>query len=128
VALLLAAPLSCADLERGKPTADAGSSDAGGGDGGETVAFAADVHPLLLSGCQPCHRTGGAAGGTSFLLSGESSADFSAVSELIDTSSPTQTRLLRKASGQGHGGGTVYTVDSPEYQTLVAWVSGGTLP
>jgi hypothetical protein len=130
--LLLAAPLSCADFERGEPTADGGSSspDAGGtgGDGGETLSFASDVHPLLATGCQPCHHTGGAAGDTTFILSGEASADFSTVSALVDTASPAQSRLLKKASGQGHGGGTVYAVDSPEYQTLLAWVSGGALP
>jgi hypothetical protein len=128
LALLLAAPLSCADFERGEPSPDAGSpnTDAGGGDGGETLSYAADVHPLLVAGCQPCHRSGGSAGDTGLILSGEASADFSTVSSLVDATQPAHSRLLRKASGQGHG--AIYAVNSPEYQTLLTWASGGALP
>ena len=125
--------LSCADFERGPASPDGGASpsaDGGGGgrDGGETVSYAADVHPLLISGCQSCHRSGGTAGDTRFVLSGETSGDYSTSAALVDEANPSQSRILRKASGQGHGGGAIYAADSPEYQTLLAWASGGALP
>ncbi|MBN8228609.1 hypothetical protein JYK02_13940 [Corallococcus macrosporus] len=126
VALLV----GCADFERGPVSADAGVPpvDGGGGDGGGAVSFATDVHPLLTTGCQSCHRSGGAAGSTSFLLTGEAEADYAASSSLTDSSNPSASRLLRKASGAGHGGGTIYGADTPEYQTLLSWISGGAQP
>ncbi|MBZ4334821.1 hypothetical protein ACIHQR_31400 [Corallococcus coralloides] len=123
--------LGCADFERGPVAADAGAPpiDGGGeGDGGGAVSFASDVHPLLTTGCQSCHRGGGAAGNTSFLLTGEADADYAATVSLTDTSNPSASRLLRKASGAGHGGGAIYGADTPEYQALLAWISGGAQP
>ncbi|MFP2898599.1 hypothetical protein [Corallococcus sp. 4LFB] len=126
VALLV----GCADFERGPVAADAGvlPVDGGGGDGGGALSFEADVHPLLTSGCQSCHRSGGAAGSTSFLLTGDAEADYAATSSLTDASNPSASRLLRKASGAGHGGGAIYGADTPEYQTLLSWISGGAQP
>ncbi|NOK37198.1 hypothetical protein HMI49_28780 [Corallococcus exercitus] len=127
VALLV----GCADFERGPVAADAGVQPVdggGGGDGGGAVSFETDVHPLLTTGCQGCHRSGGAAGSTSFLLTGDVEADYAAAVSLTDTSNPSASRLLRKASGAGHGGGAVYGADTPEYQTLLSWISGGAQP
>lgn len=133
--LTLALPLlpGCADFERGAPSADAGVSPTdggggGGGDGGSAVSFASGVHPLLTSGCQSCHRGGGSAGDTAFVLTGEVEADYGESSSLTDTSNPSASRLLRKAAGAGHGGGAIYGDSTPEYQTLLAWVAGGAQP
>ena len=128
-AVVLASALGCADFERGDPSPDAGSNlpDAGG-DGGATVSYATAVHPLLISGCQSCHRSGGAAGSTDFVMTSDAASDFSEATSLVDTSNPQLSRLLRKAAGQGHGGGTIYAESAPEYQTLLAWVAGGAAP
>ncbi|RKH46996.1 hypothetical protein D7X55_29950 [Corallococcus sp. AB049A] len=131
LATLLTLALGCADFERGPVSADAGpppTDGGGGGDAGSAVSFASDVHPLLTSGCQSCHRGGGAAGNTSFLLTGDADADYAAVISLTDTSNPSASRLLRKTSGAGHGGGAIYGEGSPEYQTLLAWISAGAQP
>ncbi len=137
---LLAAVLSgvlpllpgCADFERGEPSTDAGAAPTdgggGGGDGGTAISFASGVHPLLTSGCQSCHRSGGAAGDTGFVLTGEATADYAESSALTDASNPPASRLLRKAAGAGHGGGAIYGESTPEYQTLLAWVAGGAQP
>ncbi|NOK22586.1 hypothetical protein [Corallococcus carmarthensis] len=130
--VMFALVVGCADLHRGAPSPDAGvpPTDGGGsgGDGGTTVSFASDVHPLLTTGCQTCHRAGGAAGSTSFVLTGDADADYAEVSSLTDASNPSASRLLRKASGAGHGGGAIYGESTPEYQTLLAWISGGAQP
>jgi len=120
----------CADFQRGESSADAGVTprDGGGGDGGETLSFASSVHPLLTSGCQSCHRNGGAAGDTSFVMTGDAEADYAKSVSLTDASNPPASRLLRKAAGAGHGGGAIYGESTTEYQTLLAWVAGGAQP
>ncbi|MFP2963917.1 hypothetical protein ACLEPN_40930 [Myxococcus sp. 1LA] len=124
--------LACADFERGAPLPDAGvpsgdGGDVGQGDGGEAPSFSG-VHSLLTSGCQSCHRGGGAAGNTGYVMTGDVDADYAASLDLVDVSSPAASRLLRKASGAGHGGGAVYGDGTPEYQALLAWVAGGAQP
>ncbi|MCP3063754.1 hypothetical protein LXT21_33765 [Myxococcus sp. K38C18041901] len=123
----------CADFHRGDASPDAGtpsSGDGGGGSdgGGDAPSFATDAHPLLLSGCQSCHRAGGAAGNTGFVLTGDADADFQVSNALTDTAAPAGSRLLRKAAGAGHGGGAIYADGTPEYQKLLAWIAGGALP
>lgn len=122
--------LGCADFQRGEPSADAGVApgDGGGGDGGDSISFASGVHPLLISGCQSCHRSGGSAGDTRFVMTGDVEADYLEASSLTDASSPPASRLLRKAAGAGHGGGAIYGESTAEYQTLLAWVAGGARP
>jgi hypothetical protein len=122
--------LGCADFERGAPSADAGvpPGDGGGGDGGDSISYASAIHPLLLSGCQSCHRSGGAAGDTGFVMTGSAEVDYLEASSLIDTSNASASRLLRKGAGAGHGGGAIYGEGTPEYQTLLAWIAGGARP
>jgi hypothetical protein len=125
--VLLAAALGgCADLERGPPppTPDAGP-DTGGVDGG--VSFSS-VRPLIDDGCGRCHTMGGMAASTTFILTGDAAAEYRAVRALVDPGAPASSRLLAKATGQGHGGGTVYRPGSPEYTALLAWISGGANP
>lgn len=124
----------CADFERGEPSPDAGvtspgtGGDGGPGSGGDGASFTTTVHPLLTSGCQSCHRSGGSAGDSGFVLTGDVAADYSEAVSLIDTASPELSRLVRKAAGQGHGGGTIYGQGTPEHQSLLAWVAGGAQP
>ncbi len=124
---------SCADLERGKAASGGGSSDGGGeggapADGGGNVAFAQDVHPLLLDGCGDCHAPGGQAGDTALVFTGDAAADRTATLAFVNTDAPGQSRLLGKASGTGHEGGAVYPPDSVEYQTILGWIMQGTSP
>ena len=125
LALLSAA--GCADFERGPapPVPEAGpeapAADAGG------VAFAT-VRPLLDDGCRRCHVSGGMAGSSMFLLTGDAMAEYTAARSIVDPSAPAQSRLLAKASGQGHQGGTIYRLGSAEYAALLAWIQGGASP
>jgi predicted outer membrane repeat protein len=120
----------CADFQRGEPSPDAGSppGDGAGADGGSSISYASGVHPLLASGCQSCHRGGGSAGDTGFVMTGDAETDYPEALSLTDTSSPAASRLLRKGSGAGHGGGAIYAQGTAEYQTLLAWVAGGARP
>lgn len=122
--------LGCADFQRGEPSPDAGSppGNGGGADGGSSISFASGVHPLLSSGCQSCHRGGGSAGDTGFVMTGDAETDYPEALSLTDTSNPAASRLLRKAAGAGHGGGAIYAQGTAEYQTLLAWAAGGALP
>jgi hypothetical protein len=128
LALLLA---GCADLERGprplEPDAgpDAAPAEVGGGDAG--LAFAS-VFPLIDGACKRCHMPGGMAADTKFLLTGQAMTDYAAVRALVDPAAPAGSRLLAKASGQGHGGGVVYRTSSTEYAALLAWIESGAAP
>jgi hypothetical protein len=130
LAAVLPLVLGCADFQRGEPSADAGVTpqDGGGSDGGDSISYASAIHPLLISGCQSCHRSGGAAGDTGFVMTGDVEADYLEASSLIDTPQPPASRLLRKGAGAGHGGGAIYGESTAEYQTLLAWVAGGARP
>lgn len=120
----------CADFSRGEPspkaTADAGAGGAGG-QGGGTLSFAADVLPLLMP-CKTCHVANGQASQTSLLFTGNTNTDYATVTRFVDTTAPSGSRLLAKASGSGHGGGTVYAAGSPEYDTILNWIEQGAPP
>jgi hypothetical protein len=126
----------CADFSRGTEAValDAGDDltlDVGAdGDPGDATltSFATTVHPLLLAKCQRCHATGAQAGDTQLLFTGAAAADDVTVSRFVDTSAPAGSRLLSKASGNGHGGGTVLPVGSPDYQTVLLWIQQGARP
>jgi hypothetical protein len=127
VALLLALLASCADLERGPaPVPPDAGPDVLPGDGAG-VTFAS-VRPLLDEGCRRCHAAGQMAGNTAFLLDGDPAAEYRAVRAFLDPGSPARSRLLAKASGQGHGGGAIYRPASAEYAALLAWIASGANP
>jgi len=135
VAAVALASAACADFARGPktPVPDAGASaddDAGSapGDAGSLPSYAADVHPLLVSGCQSCHSSSGTASDTTFILSGDASADYAVAISFINESSPDQSRLLRKGSGGAHIGGAVYPAGSDGYDTILNWIENGALP
>jgi len=126
--LLLAALLAtggCADLERGPapPMADAAPD----GEDGGTVTFAA-AHAVLTSLCAHCHSAGQAAGGTGLLLAGDEGGDLATARRFVDVEHPAASRLLIKATGQGHGGGAVLQAESAAYATLLTWIRSGARP
>jgi hypothetical protein len=129
--VLLLALMGCADLERGPraPEPDAGPdvapAEVGGGDAG--VSFAS-VFPLIDGACKRCHAPGGMAADSKFLLSGQAATDYTAVRALVDPAAPAGSRLLAKASGQGHSGGVIYRMSSMEYAALLAWIASGAAP
>jgi hypothetical protein len=92
------------------------------------VTFAAGVHGILTGSCQRCHSAGGEAGDTTFLLTGDAAADLAAATPFVDVSAPASSRLLAKMTGRGHGGGTLYAADTPEYQTVLTWIQEGARP
>jgi hypothetical protein len=130
--VFVVAALGCADFSRG-PTqmstgGTGGTADGGGtGDGQGALSFATDVYPLLTI-CMNCHVPGGAAADTSLLLSGSAATDYPTVLQFVDTSAPAGSRILSKVSGNGHGGGTIYAADSPEYDTILQWIQQGAPP
>ena len=123
---------ACADFARGptSPAVDAAADGGGAGDSGDggVVSFATSVHPLLIAACQRCHAAGAEAGDTQLLLTGDAAADYVTVSRLVDAAVPAGSRLLSKATGNGHGGGTVFAAGSPEYQTVLQWIQQGAHP
>jgi len=127
---------ACADLSRGPAPADMDAAGGAGGDAGDAgsdssdgaVSFATQVHGTLTGSCMRCHAAGGEAGDTSFLLTGVATADLASTTRFIDLQTPAASRLLAKMSGKGHGGGTVFAVESTEYQTVLRWIRGGARP
>ena len=132
-ALIVCAGIAaCADFSRGPetPVVDAGpaATPDGGGADGAAASFAATVEPILLASCQRCHSTGGMAGDTQLLLTGAAAADYATASRFVNPAAPAGSRLLAKASGNGHGGGTVLAAGSPEFQTVLQWIQQGARP
>ena len=48
----------------------------GGGSVPDSVGYASDVYPILLSYCSTCHSAGGGASVTGYVLRNDSSADY----------------------------------------------------
>jgi len=125
IALAAGSFAGCADLSRGDPSpASADAGDAGTGGDGATLSFATDVLPVLAP-CTTCHMAGGQAGDTSLLFSADAAATYAAVVRLVDTTAPAASRLLSKASGNGHGGGSIFLPGSSQYQTILTWIQQG---
>jgi hypothetical protein len=126
---LAALMVGCADFSRGPAAVavDAGAGEGGAANPDASVSFAA-VEDILIAGCQRCHSTGGEAGDTTLLLTGNASADLDTVAHFVDVNAPAASRLLAKMSGNGHNGGAVYAPATPEYQTVLRWVQEGARP
>jgi len=131
LALMAGGGAGCADLSRGDPSpiaadaADAGDAAASGD--GPALSFATDVLPLLAP-CATCHVAGGQAGDTSLLFTADATATYATVVRLVDTTAPAASRLLSKASGNGHGGGAIFLPGSSQYQTILTWIQQGAPP
>ena len=126
LALFALAGGGCADFSRGPAAApvDGGAGEGGAANPDAAVAFA-DVEAILIGSCMRCHSAGGEAGDTTFLLTGDAASDFTTATRFVDVNAPTSSRMLAKMSGNGHGGGTVHAVGSPEYQTVLSWIQEG---
>lgn len=136
---------ACASWSRGgdPEQADAGaSSDAsttadGAADGaavtppdggGAPATTFATIHPLLLSACRDCHRAGGQAANTTLLYNGNASADLAATLPYINRNDAGNSRLLTKAAGRNHGGGSVWAQGSSQAAAVIQWIQQGTQP
>lgn len=87
-----------------------------------TMKFAANVLPILRNRCASCHGSSGR-----FSIT-HSTSPYAGVVPFINTSSPTSSRLLLKASGSvGHGGGRVFSTTSSSYSTVLNWINAGGL-
>jgi hypothetical protein len=82
----------------------------------------AEFHALLTSACAPCHSARGAAAATKLVLTGEPSADVASARALVDPAAPALSLLVRKATGELHGGGVVLPPNDPRLATLTAWI------
>jgi hypothetical protein len=50
------------------------------------------------------------------------------VVQFVNSENPAGSRLLVKGAGMGHGGGAIYAVGTPEYQTILQWITQGSAP
>lgn len=123
--LLLATAVGCADFSRGGPAAD--TSDAGATHDGGALSFSTDIAPLLGL-CKNCHVPGGAASASGLIFTGDAGTDYQTVLQFVNTSAPASSRILSKASGNGHGGGTIYAAGTNQYATILAWIQQGAPP
>ena len=101
----------------------------------ERITFEMDVQPLLTRfGCNSgaCHgKSGGQNGFALSLLGFDSVFDYDALilaarGRRVFPAAPASSLMLLKATGQvPHGGGERFSVGSPHYELLLAWVEGG---
>lgn len=98
-----------------------GEGGSGGTQGGIGVSFADDVDPVLEAKCSGCH----AAGPGGLTITGDPSSDYDNVIERVTPGDPDDSLLLRKASGESHGGGAVLSPGSDPYDVIDAWISAG---
>ena len=124
LASLLVLLCGCGGFTRGKPSPmEAGVCMAGP----ESGRFAVEVYPILEGKCMACHVASGVASSTEYVLSGELEADHEVVRALVDVDSPADSKLLSKASGNSHGGGSVLSSSGSEYKTILDWIADGAL-
>jgi hypothetical protein len=90
--------------------------------------FATAVHPVLTGLCAACHRAGGPAGMTRFLLSGDVTKDEATVRALVNVQAPESSLLLTKAAGQMHAGGAPLPAGDPRRAAIAAWIAGPATP
>ncbi len=114
-----AAELTVSDLETKQP-----------------VSFVRDVAPILTArGCTGSNCHGSVRGKAEFKLSlfgAQPDRDYEAIvksngARRINLREPARSLILRKPSFQEpHGGGARFEVSSPEYRTILEWISSGT--
>jgi hypothetical protein len=127
--VLVAAGLTyggCADFHRGPAPLDgAAPSNADASVApDEDLVFEGSVYSILQLRCASCHSAGGAGDSSRFLLTGNAHLDRAMVKALVTPGNSTDSLLLQRASGEGHEGGKVLIVDSPEYKTISNWILG----
>jgi hypothetical protein len=119
-AVLLAG--ACADFRRG-PSPDASADGASDEALVDDPVFENDVYPILQARCWVCHSQGGPGEYSAFLMTGDAKADRARIVNLVSPNFPEGSLLLLRATGYDHLGGTVITVDSPEYGTIQGWIA-----
>ncbi len=100
------------------------------GSGGATprrITFAGRVQKLLIADCKICHASGAAAGSTSYSISDDFDTDYEIARRLVDLATPERSVLLTKATGENHGGGTIFAAGSAKHALLLEWIQGGAL-
>jgi hypothetical protein len=119
--------LGCADFTRGAYWEVDGQATEGGLEG--ELGYERDIHPLLDAGCERCHGPGNSAGDTNYsVISTDIGASYMSALGFVDLDSPGDSRLLSKAAGSGHGGGTIFAEDGDEYDLILQWIEQGALP
>jgi len=120
----------CADFHRGPAPLDGGVKSDTDASTDVTVApivdlvFETSVYPILETYCEACHTAGGEGEYSVYVLTGNARLDRAMVVRLVTPGDATDSLLLRRATGEGHMGGQVLAVDSPEYQTISNWILG----
>jgi hypothetical protein len=89
------------------------------------AAVVTAFHQQLGQTCLPCHRAGGPAAMSHFVLDGQIEADLVAAARFVDATHSSGSALAIKASGQGHGGGPVWPPGSDGAQALAKWLAAG---
>ena len=80
--------------------------------------FSKEVKPILTDNCAGCHGSKG-----NFSIT--NSTPYTGTMQFVDTTTPTNSRLLKKGSGVRHDGGV--QLSSSEYVTIRDWISAGAL-
>ena len=87
--------------------------------------YVSDVDPIVQDKCKSCHRSGGQASYTELLYTSSAASNHEVSAAYVNNPMPgaKASRLLSKIVGAlGHGGGTVISQGSAEYQTFSAYM------
>jgi hypothetical protein len=106
--------LGCADFHRGPAPPDAGLI--------ADPLFESEVYPIMELNCQFCHRAGRFADNTLLVMTGDARMDRAMVVELVTPGDPAASLLLRRATGEYHGGGEVLQAGDSDYNTIATWI------
>ena len=87
--------------------------------------YVSDVDPIVQDKCKSCHRSGGQASYTELLYTSSAASNHEVLAAYVNNPTPgaKASRLLSKIVGAlGHGGGTVISQGSAEYQAFSAYM------
>ncbi len=112
----------CAKFDRGERLPDAAQEQH---DGGERLSFDDDIQPVLVIHCGACHSSGGPPSAAGFLLTDDLATDYDHVLTFLNLETPTSSRLLSKARGEGHGGGVSLSTSHDDYRLILNWITQG---
>lgn len=109
---------------------DNGAGGSGGSDNSAKTYFNDEVSDVILNRCYVCHNGSGSAQGTRLVYLSKTdtaylSENFETLKDYIAgtaTTAPAGAKLLNKARGVGHGGGTVLSSTSAGYAILEQFV------
>ena len=118
-------------------SSDDGTGNDGSGDGDISGPSAkeywiSDVDPIAQSQCKACHQTGGTAAnsGARLLFADSAEDNHLAMQSFVSSAGGSADLVLSKITGgSGHGGGTVISSGSTQYQAFEQYfvlLNGGT--